>query len=256
MVYLTDLADVARTSGLIVVEVDGWRTCGRPGDFDPNGTLCHHTGSYDDIGDTSSDRAYADWLAKTGRPDLPAPLCQLGLSAESVVYVCAAGRANHAGTARPSGPMPGGDGNEMYIGIEAYNDGSQGWGSLGVDAAGEPVTQADGYARLCAALARGYGWPASHTRAHRETSETGKWDPGRLDMDQHRARTAHYIDVQEDDMPFTENQLRQIVREEVGAVLDEPLNIKQPGDKRFTGVSFREVVKRIAIATGAVKKTS
>lgn len=211
--YLTDLADVVRRSGLRVVELDGWRSRGRPastGGFDPSGVLCHHTGSYDSLTDAENDLDYARWMATVGRSDLPAPLCHLALSAEGVVYVVAAGRANHAGDARATGPMPGGDGNALYVGIEAMNSGSQGWDSRGVDAAGEPVTQGEAYARLCAALCIGYGWPADHVRAHRETSLTGKWDPGLLDMDQHRRATAAQITAQEDPMAKYEDQLAEI----------------------------------------------
>jgi hypothetical protein len=191
---LTDLAAVARTSGLRVIELEGWRSNISAGAFNPKGVLCHHTGSFDEIGDTSSDLAYARWLAFTGRDDLPPPLCNLALSAESVVYVCSAGNANHAGEARASGPMPAAsDGNSLYVGIEAMNSGSQGWGSVGTDAQGVKVTQREGYARLCAALCRGYGWSASHVRAHRETSVTGKPDPGLLAMDPFRADVARLI---------------------------------------------------------------
>lgn len=188
---LLDLAQVVRKSGLIVVELDGWRNNSSPGGEDYKGVLCHHTGGYDEIGDTSSDLAYARWLAFTGRPDLPPPLCNLGLSAESVVYVTASGNANHAGRARASGPMPAAnDGSRIYVGIEAYNSGSQGWSSKGKDADGNTITQYEGYARLCAALCEGYKWPASHVRAHRETSVTGKWDPGLLNMTKFRGDVA------------------------------------------------------------------
>ena len=193
---LTDLADAARKSGLTVVEIDGWRTNGRPastGPFDPRGVLCHHTGSYDALADAPDDLAYARWLANQGRDDLPAPLCHLALSAEGVVYVTAAGRANHAGTAKPSGPVPGGDGNELYIGIEAMNNGTQGW---------TPV-QYDAYVRLCRALVDHYGWTAQHVRAHKETSYTGKWDPGGLDMNQLRADVARDTPL-EDDMQLSD----------------------------------------------------
>lgn len=196
---LTDLATAVRTSGLRVVELDGWATNTSPGGIDPQGVLCHHTGSFDGIADPADDLAFARWMAFTGRTDLPPPLCHLALSAEGVVYVCAAGNANHAGTARASGPMPAGDGNEFYIGIEAMNSGSQGWDSPGVDAGGQPVTQGEAYARLCAALCRHYGFPPSHVRAHRETSITGKPDPGLLDMDAFRGRVQHYLE--EDTMP-------------------------------------------------------
>lgn len=214
---LTDLADVCRESGLRVVELDRWRTNISGGSFAPNGVLCHHTGSFDAITDATDDLSYAKWLAFTGRSDLPPPLCNLALSAESVVYVCSAGNANHAGQARPSGPMPAAsDGNALYVGIEAMNSGSQGWGSKGVDASGNPVTQREGYARLCAALCRRYGWPASHVRAHRETSVTGKPDPGLLDMDPFRADIGALITQPlEDDMkPEDFDKIRKIIREE------------------------------------------
>lgn len=184
---LTDLADACRKSGLIVVEMPGWKANKSNGAFDPDGILNHHTGSFDAIADAADDLAYAKWLAFTGRSDLPPPLCNLALSAESVVYVCAAGNANHAGRAKASGPMPAAsDGSAIYLGIEAMNSGAQGWGTVGKDAAGKPVTQGDGLARLNAALCEHYGWPASHCRGHRETSVTGKWDPGLLDLDDFR----------------------------------------------------------------------
>lgn len=202
MVFLTDLDVACRKSGLIVVELDGWRHNFSPGGFDPSGVLCHHTGSFDEIGDTSSDLAYAKWLAFIGRPDLPPPLCNLALSAESVVYVCSSGNANHAGEARASGPMPAApDGNVIYVGIEAMNSGSQGWASVGVDARGRKITQRQGYARLCAALSGHYRWPASHVRAHKETSVTGKPDPGLLEMDPFREDIATLMKG-DDDMAY------------------------------------------------------
>lgn len=195
---LIDLAHACRKSGLRVVELPGWQKRGRPastGDFDPRGILCHHTGA------SADDRAYVEWMTYRGRADLPAPLCQLALDRSGTVYVCAAGRANHAGTAKASGPMPAGDGNELYIGIEALNDGSEGW----------TATQGEAYARLCAALCKYYGWPATHVRAHRETSTTGKWDPGLLDMDEHRARVTTLME--DNDMtPEQDKMLREIHR--------------------------------------------
>lgn len=166
---LTDLADACRGSGLKLVEIPGWETRGRPastGGFDPQGILCHHTGG------AANDRAYAEWMALTGRSDLPAPLAQLALDRQGTVYVLAAGRANHAGAAKASGPLPAGDGNSLYVGIEAMNTGSEDWTAV----------QYAAYVALCAALCDHYGWSADHVRAHRETSTTGKWDPGLLDM--------------------------------------------------------------------------
>lgn len=212
--HLTDLADACRKSGLRVVEVSGWRTFGRPastGGFNPRGVLCHHTGSKDTNPESiADDKAYAEWLAKLGRSDLPAPLCQVSLGHGCVVYVCAAGRGNHAGEAKASGPMPAGDGNALYLGIEAQNSGTEGWRSEGKDAAGNTITQGEAYARLCAALCAHYGWPASHVRAHRETSVTGKWDPGRLDMDKHRERVADLMNG--DDMPTAEEIAKAVLK--------------------------------------------
>lgn len=212
---LTDLADAARKSGLKVVELPGWKTNYSAGGFDPLGILNHHTGSYDSLTDADNDLDYAKWMAFTGRPDLDPPLCNLSLSAECVVYVCASGNANHAGEAKASGPMPAAsDGNAIYIGVEAMNSGSQGWDSEGEDADGNPVTQGEALARLNAALCDHYrerfagGFTADHCRGHKETSVTGKWDPGLLDMDSFR----HQIDtiLEEDPMADYAAQLDRI----------------------------------------------
>jgi len=253
---LTDLAEACRKSGLRVVELDGWRVRRSAGGEAYRGVLCHHTGSYDDIGDTDSDLSYALWMARTGRPDLDPPLCNLALSAEGVVYVAAAGNANHAGQAKASGPMPAAsDGNALYIGIEAMNSGSQGWSRLGRDDRGKAVTQYDAYVRLCAALCKHYGWPASHVRAHRETSVTGKWDPGLLEMTSFRADVAREIRGDDDDMPayseWPEKDRKALADDVAKAVLDADMNAHEPkGDEDFRGVSLRQVVKRIARAVG------
>lgn len=177
--YLTQLAIVARAAGLKVVEVDGWKTRGRPastGGFAPVGVLCHHTAT----SRASSDKNVVDLLVH-GRSDLPGPLCQLGLGRDGTVYVIAAGRANHAGTAKASGTVGAGDGNALYIGIEAFNDGrGEPW----------PPAQYDAYVQLCAALCREVtGNSAQTVRAHKETSATGKIDPT-FDMPAFRGRVA------------------------------------------------------------------
>lgn len=173
---LTDLAAILRKAGLHVVEVPGWETLSRPestGGFDPRGNLWHHTGSKDvNPRSLDDDYAYARWLAEVGRSDLPAPLCQVSVGRDGTVYVCAAGRGNHAGKAKASGPMPAGDGNALYLGWECQNSGTEGWSPAQYDAM---VTAA-------AATSLAYGWSAEHNRAHKETSITGKWDPGQLDM--------------------------------------------------------------------------
>ena len=175
---LTDLAAILRGAGLRVVEVPGWRTRSRPestGGFAPRGNLWHHTG-----GKESDPEAYAQWMGLTGRPDLPAPLAQASIDRAGVVYILAAGRANHAGKAKASGPVPAGDGNALYVGWECHNTGSEGWTPAQY---GAMVTAA-------AVTSKHYGWSAAANRAHKETSTTGKWDPGRLDMSKFRADVA------------------------------------------------------------------
>ena len=185
--YLTDLDVAVRKSGLRVVEIAGWKSRGRPastGGFNPRGVLCHHTGGADD------GLGYAKWLGLVGRSDLPAPLCQLALGRDGTVYIIAAGRANHAGVAKAQGSLPAGDGNELYLGIEAMNTGSEGW----------TKAQYDAYVRLVRALIQHYGWQVQNVRGHRETSVTGKVDPGRIDLDKFRSEIGSAAAEQEDDV--------------------------------------------------------
>lgn len=174
-----DLAKLLRRYGLKVVVVPGYKTRGRPastGGFDPVGVLCHHTATRA----TSQIGAVLSLLIN-GRSDLPGPLCQIGLGRDGTVYLIASGRANHAGTARKSGTVAAGDGNELYIGIEAFNDGlGEPW----------PKVQRDAYALLCAVLSLFVTQNSANTvRGHKETSVTGKIDPT-FSMDDHRTRVA------------------------------------------------------------------
>lgn len=189
---LHDLPSVLRKAGLHVVEVPGWRDLSRPessGGFTPVGNLWHHTGSKDTNPlSIEDDYAYAVWLAKVGRSDLAAPLCQVSPARNGTLFVCAAGRGNHAGKAKASGPVPAGDGNELYIGWECQNNGSEGW----------TPAQYDAMVRGAAATSKHYGWSAEANRAHKETSVTGKWDPGLLDMAGFRDDIAEQMVSQDD----------------------------------------------------------
>lgn len=192
-----NLPEILRKHGLKVVEIDGWEDRGRPGSFDPVGVLCHHTAGHDDIGDAADDLAYVKNVLVKGRADLSGPLCQLALSAEGVVYIVAAGRANHAGDAKKSGTVAAGNGNTLYIGIEAMNagNGKDKW----------EKSQYDAYVLLCAVLSVEITKNSHATvRAHRETSVTGKIDPagptpyeGNFDMTKFRTRVkAKMVQVQ------------------------------------------------------------
>lgn len=166
-----DLAERLRAAGLTVVEIDGWQARGRPastGGFAPVGHLNHHTGSLDREGDPADDLAYAKWLAFTGRPDLSAPLVQTALSLEGIVYVLAAGRSNHAGTAKASGSVAAGDGNSLYSGTEWMLSGTQ----------PIPAKMMAAGATLNAVMLGIYGSSSQAVSCHYQTSVTGKWDIG------------------------------------------------------------------------------
>ncbi|WP_425561632.1 golvesin C-terminal-like domain-containing protein [Micromonospora olivasterospora] len=92
-----------------------------------------------------------------------------------------AGRCNHAGTARASGPIPAGDGNTMLIGWEIdYN---------GVDQE-KTAAQYNASIAATAAVLKQLGKDASYARGHRETSTTGKIDPSFIDLNVMRSDVA------------------------------------------------------------------
>jgi hypothetical protein len=192
--YLTDLVDVLRAAGLKVVEIPGWKTRGRPGSFAPTRVLAHHTGG------KSDSRAYVDWMATDGRSDLKPPLAQLALDRSGTWFVMAAGRANHAGQCKPIDGLKTygdgrnyGDGNAQMVGVEAMNTGSEGWAP----------PQYDSYVRGVSALTKHYGWRPP--LGHRETSLSGKPDPGRMDLDDFRRDVkADNPTPQEDDVQLSD----------------------------------------------------
>ena len=178
-----------RAAGLNVVEVDNWYGNARPGSFSPVGSLNHHTGASAKGWSRAKELAYARWMFRTGRADLPAPLCQIALGRSGVVYLGASGRANHAGTARASGSVSAGDGNSLYIGTE--------WMLSGTEAI--PAVMLQTGIKLNAVITEKVtGTSAATVSAHYQTSITGKWDIGDpngipyknvrvLDMDKFRA---------------------------------------------------------------------
>lgn len=242
---LVDLDKAVARSGLEVIGLTGWRTRKSNGGEDYQGILVHHTGSWDDLTDAKNDLEYAWWMAAQGRPDLPPPLTNLALSAELRVYLSAAGNANHAGEARASGPMPAAkDGSRIFIGIEAMNSGSQGWDSEATLPSGEVITYFEGYARLCASICYYYGWDASRVRAHKETSVTGKWDPGLLDMEKFRDRIAAIM------KQWKEEEFEMATAKDVAdEILSRPVEVKRrnnkTGEVKKVKVSLEQAIKEI-----------
>ncbi|MGP4016482.1 peptidoglycan recognition protein family protein [Saccharopolyspora sp. 5N708] len=197
------LADVLRAAGLTVVETDGWRdrTATSGPQPAPVGVLEHHTAtpaSYENP-------APSVQLCINGRPDLAGPLCHAVIGFDGVVHLIAAGRANHAGKAKASGPNPAGDGNTLYVGFE--------WDYQGVDQGPSPE-QYSAALRATTAVLNHLGRQMDAARGHKETSVTGKIDPGHVDMNQFRAELGK---KQEDDMtPEQDAILRRLEHELLG----------------------------------------
>lgn len=165
------LADVLREEGLRVVEFPGWRDRGH-GDFGAIwGIVAHHTGGSNT---PASEIAY-------GLTTLAGPLSQLHLAKDGTVTVVAVGVAWHAGRGRWPG-LPEDDANPHTIGIEAANNGTEGWSPA----------QYDAYVGCCAAILRKLGHGPERVIGHKEWagSKQGKWDPGGIDMDRFRADVA------------------------------------------------------------------
>ena len=172
------LADVLRAAGLRVVETPGWKTRTASGTQPrPVGVLEHHTAT-----PSSYQRpAPTVQLCIDGRSDLKGR-CATSSSATTVCcHVIAAGRANHAGQAKASGPNPAGNGNSLYVGFE--------WDYRGVDQAPSPEQYAAAVIATRAVL-RYLDCPAVAARGHKETSVTGKIDPGHVDLNVFRAAVA------------------------------------------------------------------
>ncbi len=175
-VWVKWLADALRAEGCDVVEEANWSTTGRPsstGDFDPYGSTWHHTGT------TTSDSNPIPTLAyvKEGNSDAPGPLCHGLIGYDGSIHLIAAGRANHAGKSNGFGPFVTGDGNWQTIGWEIDYNGTQKMSPAQYDAA----------IRAATAVLRHFRKNESYAVGHKETSTTGKWDPGGYDMDAMRA---------------------------------------------------------------------
>ena len=182
----TWLASVLRTGGCTVKTYEGWKGRGRPGEFEPFGVLWHHTGT-----PTGPNRpAPSVGFCITGSSALTGPLCHVVIGYDGVCHVIAAGRANHAGTNRGSGPVPPGSGNAQFIGFEIDYSGSQDMGPKQMEAA----------LKATVAVLKHFDRTAAYTRGHKETSTAGKWDPGRhgssspeYRMDAIRAKVANLM---------------------------------------------------------------
>jgi hypothetical protein len=168
--WLTDMDQALAAAGIDYVEVgpspadatgaSSWRTRGRPastGQWDAQGVLCHHTASPAGTPPANDIR-----VILAGNAEAPGPISQLYIGRDAVLYIIAAGRANHGGRGRRPGIDTGGcaDMNAVLLGIEVGNNGvGERWS--------DPVT--DLYASTVAALCEWYGWPTSNVYMHATT---------------------------------------------------------------------------------------
>ncbi len=174
MADLLDLPATLERWGLTVVPVTGWQDRRRPGTFRPIGVLIHHTAAPGPK-DNPSLQVCID-----GRRDLPGPLCHILVARSGKVYVISIGKANHAGTGGPIGPVGVDDGNVKLVGIEAENDGvGEPW----------PAVQVGAMVKATAAVLDLLGQPRTNVWGHREYTPR-KIDPAGITMAQFRESVA------------------------------------------------------------------
>ena len=207
--YLLDLADVCRTTGYPVIEVDDWQYRARgsggyePGE--PGHVIIHHTAS----GPSSDGWPDVNYCCY-GNPD--APVGNLYLARDGTVYVMAGGAANTNGSGSdPCGRVPDDGMNARSIAIEAGNGGTgEPW----------PEAQQDCYRWLVAALCAAYGIDVAQCHSHFEWAEGRKIDPAgesryatgaaMWDMNTFRADVASLISTPPEEPDMTDEQARQL----------------------------------------------
>jgi peptidoglycan hydrolase-like protein with peptidoglycan-binding domain len=160
---LTWLEEYFQKWGVRYRVVSGWQTRGRAtGSFNPRGVLNHHTGS---TSSASNPNPSLRTLIE-GRSDLAGPLCQVSTGYDGVTTIIAAGRANHAGTAKAAAGVPAGDGNALWVANEIATNGTQKM----------PQVQYDAVVLVNVAMLDGLN--ATAVALHHTTSLSGKWDLG------------------------------------------------------------------------------
>lgn len=137
------------------------------------GIVAHHMGASGTAGPRSIARHPTLGLAS-----------QLYLGRDGKFTLCGVGIAYHAGV----GSWPGiqkNNANAVTIGIEAENNGTEGWTDV----------QYSAYVRGCGAILRRLGHQSDRVIGHKEWAAIqGKWDPGGIDMNAFRRATQLVID--------------------------------------------------------------
>lgn len=165
MVFYTGLARLARDAGLVVREVNGWktRTLGtRPkGMAGARGCLWHHTAT-----SASAVKARNNPTLNYMVNGLGYPLANFGLAWDGSIDVIAAGAAAHAGKGRYGSRIPQNQGNDYLLGVEVEGTVGLTWSDAQLESA----------ARLGHAMNK--EWGSSFLQiGHLEYAPTRKVDP-------------------------------------------------------------------------------
>lgn len=169
---LLALADHLRRWGLDVVEEPGWQDRGVHFAQKPLVAVGHHTATRQRPGVPFPTRR----ILINGRPDLPGPLCQVGLATDYRVHVIAAGKANHAGP----GAWRGVERSSLTVGTEVEYAGTGPWDPQLLHTF--DLVQA----ALLDMLGRSAGWYCGHREWALPAGR--KVDPGNVDLDAQRLR--------------------------------------------------------------------
>jgi hypothetical protein len=177
---LVGLGKALKRAGLKTRKVQGWETRGRfPAKF--RATTFHHTASNKNSGD-----APCLGLVTRGTSLVPGPLCNILISRSGVVYLVAAGKANHAGLGGPLRGVPENSANLMSVGFECENDGrGEPWGRKQLEAINLAT----------AVTLRFLGRRARRHFAHKEWAPRRKSDPAGIDMVRDRRRVAKMLRI-------------------------------------------------------------
>lgn len=212
----TWLADVLRAEGLECDIFDGAFERGQ-GDFGGIwGVIAHHTGS----NPPSNNPGY---IAKHPTLGLAS---QLHLARNGKWTLCGVGIAYHAGAGSWAG-IAKNNANAVTIGIEAENNGTEGW----TDA------QYKSYVRGVAAILRRLGHHSDRVIGHKEWGAVqGKWDPGGIDMNAFRRDVQAVIEKKADAPVAIVNEIDEAAKRSpwVGARLrPEELTVGADGKGRL-----------------------
>jgi hypothetical protein len=177
-----EVRDRLRALGFTVHEWSGWESRGNGQSSAYEGAIWHHTAS-------NYGSAYGTLVF--GRSDLPGPLCNFSGNADGSFTLIAAHPGNHAGASGGYGtwPLPSTSTfNRRVMGLEIVYPGNQPMTNAqytGLLAWGKVTTDVFGYGDI------------NRVKGHRETSITGKWDPGyapgkTIDLNAARAAAANF----------------------------------------------------------------